>query len=274
MYPERPRSHGRCGVIRRRTLLTVAVLLPVSEDHCGVLRPEYPAKPQAGDAVAILSPSAGLPGLFPEPFQVGLRRLRDQFGLIPIEYPTTRIMGSAPQERARDLHAAFADSSIKAILASIGGDDEIRILPFLDPELLRQNAKPFFGYSDNTNLLAFLFSVRVVGYHGGAVMVEFGRPAEMHPTTAASLRSALFESGDFELQPSPTFGEEDRDWADPVTFESPPRMKRSDGWIWHNAAKVVEGIAWGGNLEVLAGLLMANRAVPQAGSNDCAVLFY
>lgn len=204
---------------------------------------------------------------------MGLQRLRDQFDLIPVEYPTTRTMGSTPQERARDLHAAFADSSIKAILASIGGDDEIRLLPFLDPELLRQNAKPFFGYSDNTNLLAFLFSIGVVAYHGAAVMVEFARPGEMHPTTAASLRAALFDSGDFELQPSPTFGEEDRDWADPATFESPPRMERSDGWIWHNAAKVVEGVAWGGNLEVLAGLLMADRAVMQVGSNDCAVLF-
>ena len=236
--------------------------------------PAYPLKPRTGDRVAVVSPSAGLPGLFPKPFELGLRRLTDKFGLIPVEYPTTRKMGSTPQERARDLHAAFADPSIKAVLASVGGDDQIRLLPLLDPDLLHANRKPFLGYSDNTNLLAYLFSIEVVGYHGGAVMVEFGRPGRMHPMTAASLWSALFDSGDFELQASGTYGEEDKDWADPVTFESEPRMERSGGWIWHNAHSVVEGVAWGGNLEVLAGLLMADRAViPRREATTVQILF-
>ncbi|WP_206191306.1 LD-carboxypeptidase, partial [Streptomyces niveiscabiei] len=86
--------------------------------------PTYPPKPSPGDRVAVVSPSAGLPGLFPRPFDLGLARLREEFGLVPVEYPTTRRMGATPRERAADLHAAFADPEIKAVIASIGGDDQ------------------------------------------------------------------------------------------------------------------------------------------------------
>jgi hypothetical protein len=54
-------------------------------------------------------------------------------------------------------------------MASIGGDDQITVLPYLDPDLLHDNPKPFFGYSDNTNLLAYLWNLGVVSYHGGSV---------------------------------------------------------------------------------------------------------
>jgi len=57
--------------------------------------PVRPRKPSPGDHVAILSPSFGLPALFPRPYELGLRRLREDFGLVPIEYPTTRRMGAA-----------------------------------------------------------------------------------------------------------------------------------------------------------------------------------
>lgn len=50
----------------------------------------YPPKPRPGDRVAVLSPPAGLPEMFPRPFELGLARLRDEYGLVPVEYPATR----------------------------------------------------------------------------------------------------------------------------------------------------------------------------------------
>ena len=228
----------------------------------GRVRPAiYPPKLGPGDRVAVLSPSAGLPELFPRPFELGLARLRDEFGLVPVEYPATRRMGASAADRAADIHAAFTDPGIAAVIASIGGDDQITVLPQLDAGLLRAHPKPFFGYSDNTCLLAYLASLGIVGYHGGSVMVQFGRPATMHPVTAASLRAALFTPGDYELAPVAEYGDEDRDWADPATFEAEPPMRACGGWIWHNADRVVEAPAWGGCLEVLAWLLMADRCI-------------
>ncbi|MFJ4696175.1 S66 peptidase family protein [Streptomyces sp. NPDC088766] len=229
--------------------------------------PSYPPKPSPGDRIAVLSPAAGLPGLFPAPFELGLERLREEFGLEPVEYPTTRTMGATPRERADDIHAAFADPGIKAVIASIGGDDQITVLPLLDRELIRANPKPFFGTSDNTNLLAFLYNTGIVGYHGASVMVQLGRPVAMDALTADSLRAALFTSGAYELRPAERWNDVNRDWADPATFTSQPETRPGTGWIWRNADRVVEGRGWGGNLEILSWLLMADREI----SHDLSV---
>jgi muramoyltetrapeptide carboxypeptidase LdcA involved in peptidoglycan recycling len=232
----------------------------------------YPPKPSPGDRVAVLSPSSGLPGLFPLPFELGLRRLRDDFGLTPAEYPATRTMGSSPAERAADIHAAFADPGIAAVIASIGGDDEITVLPHLDADLISAHPKPFFGYSDNTCLLAYLWQLGIVGYHGGSVMCQFGRPGRMHPDSAASLRAALLGSGDYEITPAAAYDDRDLPWDDPATFDSEPELRPGGGWIWHNAGRVAEGTSWGGNLEVLAWLLMSGREIPPAAALQGAVL--
>lgn len=221
----------------------------------------YPPKPVPGDRIAILSPASGLPGLLPRPHELGLERLREDFGLEPVEYPTTRTMGSTTEERAADIHAAFADPTIKAVMATIGGDDQITVLPYLDRELIRANPKPFFGYSDNTNLLAFLYNLGIVAYHGACLMTEIGRPYALHPLTAESVRAALFTSGPYELRAAERFRDTDRDWADPATFRTEPDSQPADGWIWHRPDRVVEGRAWGGNLEILSWLLMADREI-------------
>ncbi|GGX72755.1 S66 family peptidase [Streptomyces hiroshimensis] len=235
--------------------------------------PEYPPKPRPGDRVAVISPSSGLPGLFPRPFELGLRRLESEFGLRPVEYPTTRKMGSSPAERAADLHAAFADPGITAVFAAIGGDDQITVLPLLDRELVRAHPKPFFGYSDNTALLAWLSTTGVVGYHGCSVMAELGRPGSLHPRTAASLRAALFTPGPYELTAPGASNDVDRPWDDPKTFASEPVLAPCDDWSWRNAGRVVEGIAWGGNIEVLSWLLMADREIGAPEAYEGRVLF-
>ncbi|MEU2226182.1 S66 peptidase family protein [Streptomyces sp. NPDC018347] len=223
--------------------------------------PAYPPKPVPGDRIAILSPASGLAGILPRPHELGLRRLREDFGLEPVEYPATRTMGATPEERAADLHAAFADPTIKAVMATIGGDDQITVLPHLDRELLRANPKPFFGSSDNTNLLLLLHNLGIVGYHGACLMTQLGRPYALHPLTAESLRAALFDSGPYELRPAERYGDVDRDWADPATFDAEPASQPAGGWLWHQPGRLVEGLAWGGNLEILSWLLMADREV-------------
>ncbi|MFD4410703.1 S66 peptidase family protein [Streptomyces sp. NPDC058251] len=236
--------------------------------------PAYPPKPSPGDRMAVISPSTALPGLLPLPYELGLERLRREYGLEPVEYPATRKLGSTPQERADDIHAAFADPTIKAVIASIGGDDQITVLPLLDRELIRANPKPFFGMSDNTNLLLYLRNTGIVGYHGATVMCELGRPGAMHPQTAESLRAALFTSGAYELGAAERWGDVNRDWADPATFDAEPETRPGTGWTWLNADRLVEGRSWGGNLEILGWLLMAGREIPHDLSEyDGGVLF-
>ncbi|MGW3465644.1 S66 family peptidase [Streptomyces olivaceoviridis] len=236
--------------------------------------PAYPSKPVPGDRMAVLSPGSGLPGILPLPHELGLRRLREDFGLEPVEYPITRPMGSTPRERAADIHAAFADPTIKAVMASIGGGDQITVLPHLDRELIRAHPKPFFGSSDNTDLLLFLHNLAIVGYHGACLMTELGRPYAPHPMTADSVRAALFTRGPYELRPAERYRDTDRDWADPATCDAEPDSQPGGGWIWHRPDRVVEGRAWGGNLEILSWLLMADREIERdPAAYDGGVLF-
>ena len=86
----------------------------------------HPPKAQAGDPVAIVSPSWAAPEVYPAIHEQAMRRLTEITGLIPVEYPTTR-RTSTPEERAQDLNDAFADPSIRAVIAVIGGEDQITV---------------------------------------------------------------------------------------------------------------------------------------------------
>jgi len=234
----------------------------------------YPPKPRPGDRVAVLSPSAALPQIFPDLHEQGLRRLRDELGLQPVEYPTTRVLGAPPAHRARDLQAAFADPDITAVLAVIGGDDQITVIPHLDADLIRANAKPFFGYSDNTNLLHFLWRNGIVGFHGGSTMVHLGRGGRTHSDTMASLRAALFRPGWFDLTAPLAFSDEALDWRDPASLRTEPVSRPTGGgWTWHRPDRVIEAPTWGGNIEIVGWLLMADRAVPAPEEVTDHVLF-
>ncbi len=233
----------------------------------------YPRKPRPGDRVAVLSPSQGLPAVFPAVFEQGLRRLREVFGLVPVEYPTTRVLDAPVRDRARDVHAAFTDPGITAIMASIGGEGQIELLKHLDPALLASHSKPFFGYSDNTNLHIFLWNLGIVSYHGGSVMVHLGRGGAVHPYTAASLHRALFDRGEVELAPAPEYTDEPLDWANPTALTQPPPMFPNSGWSWLNGDRVVEGTAWDGNLEVVDCHLRANRYLLPPDAYEGCVLY-
>jgi muramoyltetrapeptide carboxypeptidase LdcA involved in peptidoglycan recycling len=233
----------------------------------------YPPKPAPGDRVAVLSPSAGLPAIFPHPYELGLTRLRDELGLTPVEYPTTRVMGASGAARAADIHAAFADPTITAVLASIGGSDQITVLKHLDSDLLRAHPKPFFGFSDNTNLLNFLFNLGIVGYHGGSVMVHLGRSGRTDPATMDSLRAALFTHDWFELTPASRWTDEAYDWKSPEMLEIEPPTFDGGGWIWHNARGVVAGRSWGGCIEIVQWLMQVGRDIRPVEDYAGHVLF-
>jgi len=212
-----------------------------------------------GDRVAVLAPSSGLAGSYPHVYERGLRVLRDELELVPVEYPGTRLTDPSAQQRADDLHAAYADPSVQAVLSTIGGDDQITVLPLLDDAVLRANPKPFVGYSDNVCLLNHLFTLGLPALHGGSVMVHLGRAGGPHPLSMASLRTALFGTGWHDVPVASTCTSALVDWADPDGMDEPAPTEPVPGWSWHGSATPVEGALWGGCLEVLSWLLMAGR---------------
>jgi len=227
---------------------------------------------QPGDRVAVLSPSFAAPAVFPAVHELGLQRIRDLLGLEPVEFPTTRRPGASPADRAADLMAAYADPGIRAVFATIGGSDQITVLPHLDPAPFRADPKPFFGYSDNTNLLNWLWRHGVAGYHGGSTMVHLARGGGVDPEHLASLRAALFDGGDLEIRPVDRFSDEELSWSDPASLTTSGPSVPSPGWVWHRADRVVTGPAWGGNLEILHWNLAANRWIGEPADYAGSIL--
>jgi len=226
-----------------------------------VARPQLttPPKVAPGDRVAIMSPSYAAPGAFPAIHELAMERLRTSLGLVPVEFPTTRRTHATTADRAADLMEAFGDPTIRAVMATIGGDDQITLLPHLDPAIVAADPKPFFGYSDNTNILNWLWNLGVVGYHGGSTMVHLGRGAGLHPVSVGSLRSALFTNDEVELTPVAEFSEDEVSWASPEAMTTSGPTQPSEGWSWHNADRTIAGPTWGGNLEILHWNLAAGR---------------
>lgn len=107
-----------------------------------------------GDRIAAVSLSWGGPSKFRHRYQTGKRQLEEALQVTVVEgrhaLADTTWLAAHPEARAADLMEAFADSSIQGIVATIGGDDSIRLLPFLDLSLIRNHPKIFLGYPDTT----------------------------------------------------------------------------------------------------------------------------
>lgn len=230
------------------------------------------------DKVAIVSPSSGIPHLFPWVYEQGLERLRNIFQLEPIEYPTARqspqYLTEHPEARAEDINQAFADPSIKGIISTIGGNNQIRILPYLDTEAIRANPKIFMGYSDCTNLHLFLWNLGIVSYYGGAIMTQFAMGGGMHEYTIHSIKRALFTPPIGQVYAAPEYSDADLDWGDQRNLNKKHRTYKSNGWEWYQSrAGIIEGRLWGGCLEVLDLHLSVKRYLPDADQLKDTILF-
>lgn len=216
-----------------------------------------PARP--GDRIAVLSPSLAAPAHWPDVHEQALRRLRETTGLVPVEFPTTRQAGASPHARAADVHAAFADPGIRAIICTIGGDDQVRVIPHLDPDILRADPKPFLGYSDNTNLLNLLWTSGIAGYYGGSTQVHLGPGPGVHDIHARSLRAALLGGGALELSDPGESEDFGVNWDDPRSLRENGEREPTNGYTWAGPRRAVTGHTWGGCLEGVDWILLADR---------------
>jgi muramoyltetrapeptide carboxypeptidase len=75
---------------------------------------------------------------------------------------------SAPdKDRASEVMEAFKDDTVNAIFCGGGGYGSMRVLPYLDFEIIREHPKIFLGYSDITALhLAINNLSHLVTFHG------------------------------------------------------------------------------------------------------------
>ena len=235
-----------------------------------------PARLKQGDTVAIVSPSWGGPAVFPHVYDNGLDILRE-WGLRIREYPTARadaeFLRNNPQVRARDINEAFSDSEAKAIIASIGGDDSVRILPFLDKQVIAKNPKILMGYSDTTTLHAYCNQQGLVTFYGPSVMAGFSQMKALPARFTSHVREILFESGhSYEYEPYPKYCDGYPDWAAKENVGKVNKLKAHNGWRWLQGNGVARGELFGGCMEVLE-MMKATDFWPHRGFWDGKILF-
>ncbi len=217
-----------------------------------------PKKLKKGDVVAVLSPSWGGPAVFPKVYENGLKVLK-KWGLKIKEYPTTRadpqFLSKNPKARAQDLNKAFADTQVKAIFASIGGNDSIRILPYLNKKIILKNPKILFGFSDTTTLLVYLNQLGFVSFHGPSIMAGFSQMQSLPKEFENHVYKMLFQPKKYyEYFSYKVFCDGYPDWEDIKNLGKTNKLKKNQGWRWLQGKEEVVGELFGGCLEVLEGM--------------------
>jgi muramoyltetrapeptide carboxypeptidase LdcA involved in peptidoglycan recycling len=215
-----------------------------------------PQKLRPGDKVATVSSSWGGPSVFPHRYQVGKQQLQNEFGLQVVEMPNTLKEASwlarNPKARADDLMQAFADPSIKGIFATIGGDDSIRLLPYIDINIIRNNPKIFMGYSDTTISHLMCYKAGLVSFYGPSIMVEFAENGGIFPYIVQSLRQTIYSSDKIGEVKQNTEGwtVERLDWGNLENQNIKRKLNPSAGWKFLQGSGIHRGHLVGGCLEV------------------------
>lgn len=157
---------------------------------------KIPNRLKSGDTVAIVASSWGGPSSFPAKFEYGVKMLEDVFNLKVILMPFVKSSAEDvyknPQKRAEDLINAFKDPNVKAIISAIGGDDSIRMLPYIDFDVIRDNPKIYMGYSDSTISHFICLKAGLRSYYGPSIMAGFSENGGLISFMENSVKKTLF----------------------------------------------------------------------------------
>ncbi|WP_399632275.1 S66 peptidase family protein [Sporosarcina sp. SG10008] len=216
-----------------------------------------PKKLQPGDKIATVSPSWGGAGdsELRWRYDQGVKRVESIFGLEVLPMPNS-LKGSEylyehPQARAEDLMTAFKDKSIKGIFANIGGEESIRLLPYIDFNIIRKNPKIFMGYSDVTITHLFCHKAGISSFYGPAILTDFAENVEMDSYTIDMLKRILFSDDVIgKIKPALKWTSERLEWHE-RNRNRRRKMLPNHGYEVLQGSGVVQGRLIGGCIEVL-----------------------
>ncbi|HEX8095547.1 S66 family peptidase [Jatrophihabitans sp.] len=229
-----------------------------------------------GDTVAVVSLSAGLAGELPHRYAIGKRQLAETFGLRVIDAPhATRDsdwLRVNPKARAEDLHWALENRDVHGIISAIGGDDSVRIVPYLDLGLIAAHPKVFTGYSDTTISHLAFGKAGVGSFYGMAVLSTAAENGGIARFSADSFSATVMSTEPVgELAAATEWTEEQLDWNRPELQSRRRRWVPNYGWLWLQGDEPVRGPLMGGCLEVLA-MALGTAIWPDLADFDGAVL--
>ena len=204
----------------------------------------YPEKLKSGDEVKIVSPSRSLALLSNETVEIANKRftelgLKISFGKNVKE--SDEFASSSIESRVNDLHEAFLDKNVKAIITVIGGFNCNQLLTYLDWDLIKNNPKIFCGYSDITALNNAIFAKTGLVSYSGPHYSSFGQELYFD-YTLEYFKKCLFFDKNFEIEPS-------NQWSDDKWYKDQKQrdLIKNNGFLIINEGKA-SGTILGANL--------------------------
>lgn len=213
-----------------------------------------------GERVAVVSLSSGMLGeqKFIHKFDLAKERLAKDFGLELVAMPNALrgvdYLYAHPEARAADLMDAFRDPSIRAVFCAIGGDDTIRLLPYVDFGVLHDNPKIFTGFSDTTTNHFMMYKAGLMSYYGASLMGTWSEYVCINDYSLDMLRRTLFEPQPTLEIPSAPYWYDDEDekiwWCEENMHRRKPYHPEEIGYELVQGGGVAEGPLLGGCIDV------------------------
>lgn len=215
--------------------------------------------------IRVIAPSRSLKIISDECRKIAKNRLAEMG--IRVSYSKNademdEFVSSSVESRLEDLHEAFADNSVDAILTAIGGYNSNEILSGIDYDLIRANPKIICGFSDITALCNAIYAKTGLVTYSGPHFSTFGMLKGLE-YTLEYFRKCFFQDQSFEIEAS-------HEWADDAWFldqENRNFIKNEGHWLINKGR--ANGVIVGGNL----GLLDELKGTPYFPDIKGSILF-
>lgn len=209
-----------------------------------------PKKISVGDTIATISPSWGCAGDSEVvwKYQLGVQRLKE-LGLNIIAAPNslkgTSFLQNSPKARAEDLMWAFENKEVKAIIANIGGNDSVKLLPFISQKVIIENPKIFCGYSDVMTIHLYCHQIGLATFYGDNLLTTIAEAQMWHPYSKYWFKRVLFDNSIIgNIPPSNNWSFESNNHIDPHYKK---KYIKNKGYIKVQGNGVVRGRLFGGH---------------------------
>ena len=218
-----------------------------------------PEKLKKGDEIRIIAPSRSMKILGEDVIKIAKERLEHMgykvsFGKNVMSSVNEDFCCGSISDRVEDIHEAFRDKNVKAILTVIGGYNINQLLDYVDFKLIKENPKIFCGFSDITALSNAIYSKTGLVTYYGPHFSSFGM-IHGFDYTLKYFKEMLTESKEVMIESS-------NEWSDDSWYKEQENREfiKNDGMKVINHGKA-EGTIIGGNLCTL-NLLQGTEYMP------------
>ena len=212
-----------------------------------------PDKLKKGDEIRVIAPARGIKIISDDCIEIAIKRLKAfgfkvSFGTNTTKDNWDNFCSTSVENRINDIHEAFLDKNVKAILTVLGGYNSNQLLKYIDYDIIKNNPKIFCGYSDITALLNGIYAKTGLITYSGPHFSSFGMD-QGFDYTSDSFVKMLIEDKTNHIAPS-------LEWSDDLWFinQTERNFITNDGyWIINDG--VASGKIIGGNLITFNNLL-------------------